>query len=120
RTFGLGYIPSDGWMNAVEQKNTLRNKYFPAKGNSIQSAFAAQADVNWINVGPINVEQGIGAHSGRVNTIVTNPVNDQIAYLGAANGGVWKTTNGGKIWTPLTDHAVSLAMGALAIDPVNP
>ena len=40
--------------------------------------------------------------------------------VGAATGGVWKTTNGGTSWTPLTDNACGLAMGSVAIDPVNP
>lgn len=121
RTFGLGYIPQDAWVKAMNQKDALINKYFPhGKGGMVQNAFASQANVSWINVGPINIEQGIGAHSGRVNTIVTNPTNENIAYLGAANGGVWKTINGGQTWRPLTDNAISLAMGALAIDPSNP
>ena len=51
----------------------------------------------------------------------TNP---NVVYIGGAQGGVWKTTNGndadGAItWTPLTDAQASLAMGAIAIDPNN-
>ncbi len=120
RAFGLGYIPQDGWMNAMKQKEALQNNYFPkGKSSSTQSTFSLPADVKWINVGPINIDQNSGAHAGRVNTIVTNPKNPSIAYLGAANGGVWKTINGGQSWKPLSDNAVSLAMGALAIDPSN-
>jgi len=120
RAFGLGYIPQDGWMNAMKQKEVLKNKYFPkGKFNTVQSAFSLPANVKWINVGPINIDPTSGAHSGRVNTLVTSFKNQFIAYLGAANGGVWKTTNGGQSWKPLTDNAVSLAMGALAIDPSN-
>jgi len=43
-----------------------------------------------------------------------------VIYLGATDGGVWKTTNGGKTWTPLTDHEPMIAMGkpnAIAINP---
>ena len=39
--------------------------------------------------------------------------------MGPATGGVWKTTNGGTSWTPLTDTQCSLAMGSIAIDPSN-
>ena len=91
RAYGLGYIPQDGWMNALKQKEALHNKYFlNGKSNSIQSAFASQADASWINVGPINIQLGgnLDYHSGRVNTIVTHPTDENIAYLGGANGGI--------------------------------
>ena len=52
--------------------------------------------------------------SGRVKALVVDPRNSNVVYLGAAQGGVWKTTNGGDSWTPLTDDQPSLAMGALA------
>src|SRR5262249_48386806 len=35
-------------------------------------------------------------------------------------GGIWKTTDGGSTWSPLTDNQPALAMGAVAIDPSNP
>src|SRR5262249_35269194 len=41
-------------------------------------------------------------------------------YIGAAEGGVWKTVNGGVSWKPLTDSQPSLANGAIALDPSNP
>jgi photosystem II stability/assembly factor-like uncharacterized protein len=40
-------------------------------------------------------------------------------YAGAVNGGIWKTTNGGSTWTPLTDTQTSLSMGGMALDPNN-
>jgi photosystem II stability/assembly factor-like uncharacterized protein len=121
RAFGLGYIPQDGWIKAIKQRDALRDKYFgTGKGSTIQSVNASLANANWINVGPINIQSGYLSHSGRINTIVTDPTNDKIAYFGAANGGVWKTTNKGQSWHATSDNAYSLAMGALAIDPTNP
>jgi len=43
-----------------------------------------------------------------------------VVYLGAAQGGVWKTTDGGLTWTPLTDSQQTLAIGSLALDQSNP
>jgi photosystem II stability/assembly factor-like uncharacterized protein len=43
-----------------------------------------------------------------------------VVYLGANGGGVWKTTDGGQTWAPLTDNQPSLEIGALALDPTNP
>ncbi len=49
-----------------------------------------------------------------------HPSDVNIGYVAAAGGGVWKTTNGGQAWTPISDQLSSLASGALAIDPINP
>jgi hypothetical protein len=35
-------------------------------------------------------------------------------------GGVWKTTDGGTTWSPLTDQQATLSMGATAAAPSNP
>ncbi|MGH8427980.1 MAG: VPS10 domain-containing protein [Gammaproteobacteria bacterium] len=41
-------------------------------------------------------------------------------YFGAADGGVWKTTDAGRTWQPLMQHEGSAAVGAIAIAPSNP
>ncbi len=46
--------------------------------------------------------------------------NSKVLYVGGSLGGVWKTTNGGNSWTPLTDFQPTLATGAIAVDPSNP
>src|SRR5581483_8997071 len=46
---------------------------------------------------------GGGAVSGRVTGIAADPTNASIIYLATAGGGVWKTTDGGSNWSPLTD-----------------
>jgi uncharacterized protein (TIGR03437 family) len=62
--------------------------------------------------------------SGRVSTIALDPgyngTSNRTIYLGAAQGGVWRSRDNGATWMPLTDAQPSLAMGALAIDPTNP
>ena len=37
-----------------------------------------------------------------------------------AGGGVWKTTDGGTTWTPLTDNQATLSMASIALAPSNP
>src|SRR6478736_4538603 len=41
-------------------------------------------------------------------------------YAGAASGGVWKTTDGGLRWTPVSDSMPVAAIGALAVAPSDP
>lgn len=58
--------------------------------------------------------------TGRVRAIAAHPLDSSIIYAGSASGGVWKTTDDGASWRPITDYQCSLNTGAIAIDPVNP
>jgi hypothetical protein len=64
-----------------------------------------------------------GNTSGRVEAIAIDPTDatGNTVLIGAAQGGVWKSIDGGVTWQALTDSQASLAMGALAIaiDPTN-
>jgi photosystem II stability/assembly factor-like uncharacterized protein len=71
----------------------------------------------WESIGPFSIN---GTAIGRISTVAVHPTNSNVLYIGGAQGGVWKTINGGSTWTPLTDRQCSLAMGSIVIDPVNP
>lgn len=70
---------------------------------------------NWKprNIGPAGM-------SGRIVAIDAVHSNPNIIYVGAASGGVWKTTNGGAEWTPIFDEQPILNIGSLAIQQSNP
>ncbi|MEZ4637737.1 MAG: hypothetical protein R2856_22735 [Caldilineaceae bacterium] len=55
-----------------------------------------------------------------MRALAIDPTDSNTVYLGSALGGVWKTTNGGDSWTPLTDDQASLASAAIVIDPADP
>jgi photosystem II stability/assembly factor-like uncharacterized protein len=86
---------------------------------------------NWIQMGPTAIPDGqtISTYygkpnipklvTGRITAIVIDPVNPNIIYIGTALGGIWKTTDAGRNWLPISDYEKSLAIGALAIDPKN-
>ena len=57
--------------------------------------------------------------SGRVTAIAVDPADANTLYVGTAQGGLYRTQNGGATWTPLMDSALSLAIGAITIDPLN-
>src|SRR6185295_174119 len=62
--------------------------------------------------------------TGAVNALLPHPTDPDVLYLGAVNGGVWKTTTATAAepaWTPLTDGFGSLAIGngALRFDPTD-
>ena len=41
-------------------------------------------------------------------------------YFGAVNGGVWKTTDAGTVWTPIFDNQPVASIGAIAVAPSDP
>ena len=69
--------------------------------------------------GPAALNSSGGFVSGRITGIAVDPTNSSTIYIAAADGGVWKTTDGGTNWAPLTDNQATLAMGAIAIAPSN-
>lgn len=76
---------------------------------------------NWVPIGPqpVNMLYGRDPSSGRVSSVAVDPLNPNIVYAAAAGGGLWKTTDGGNTWTPLTDNLPRLSSGSVAVDPVN-
>ena len=67
----------------------------------------------WRNIGP-----NLGGRSLAAAGSVARP-NEY--YFGATGGGLWKSTNGGTDWAPVTDQKISSSsVGAIAICPTNP
>lgn len=62
---------------------------------------------------------GPAGMSGRVTSIALSKFDKNQIYIGAASGGVWKSTNGGISFVPVFDHADIQSIGALATDPVR-
>jgi photosystem II stability/assembly factor-like uncharacterized protein len=108
-------IPVDAYTNALVQKSLLpEDRLLP---NSPTST------VSWVSVNPIGMfysRTNNNYVSGRTNSIAFHPSNPNIIYVGAAQGGVWKTTNGGINWIAVTDGLSSLSCGDVVIDPSNP
>ena len=67
----------------------------------------------WRNIGP---DRG-----GRSLTAAGSSARPNEYYFGAVGGGVWKTVDGGTVWTPVTDGKIkSSSVGAIAVAPSNP
>ncbi len=58
--------------------------------------------------------------SGRITAIDAVVDDPKTVYLGAASGGVWKTTNAGATWTSVFDEQPILNIGSIAIQQNNP
>ncbi len=57
---------------------------------------------------------------GRTKAAAGVPGQPNVFYIGAVNGGVWKTTDYGRVWTPIFDDQPSGSIGAIAVAPSNP
>src|SRR5438105_3098447 len=63
----------------------------------------------------------IGPHrGGRTVAAAGVPGQPNVFIIGVCNGGVWKTTDYGRVWTPIFDDQPTGSIGALAIAPSNP
>ena len=74
----------------------------------------------WIAIGPQPIFTQTHPFAGRVTAVAPHPTVSTTIYLGADNGGIWRTTDDGLSWTPLTDGIPVPAVQSLAIDPVDP
>jgi photosystem II stability/assembly factor-like uncharacterized protein len=54
------------------------------------------------------------------SSTVVDPNDPSTVYIGNPGSGVWKTTDAGAHWTPMTDGQASLAIGSIALAPSNP
>src|SRR5262249_6575965 len=58
--------------------------------------------------------------AGRVNAVTGVPGQPNTFYFGSVGGGVWKTANSGRTWTPIFDGTGVASIGAIAVAPSNP
>jgi photosystem II stability/assembly factor-like uncharacterized protein len=100
--------PDDAYYNMMEQKFELRKIH----------GYYLQEPEQWTCLGPTPINF-YGTSSGRVSTVAYDPRDPtgNTIFLGGAQGGVWKTTDGGLHWFPKTDNEKALASGSIAIDP---
>src|SRR5438034_9684974 len=70
-------------------------------------------NLQWRSIGPANM-------GGRIDDIAVVESNTHVCYVGAATGGVWKTTNNGTTFEPLFDEQGSTSIGDIAIAPNDP
>ncbi len=79
----------------------------------------------WREEGPRVVPENLLSYkssgNGRANVIRLHPTDDDVLFVGAASGGVWKSLNRGKSWEllPFTD-VLSIGVSDIAISQTNP
>ena len=115
RAYPFDRIPADGRSMAIQQTRVMQEQLRNAlqNGGKKEGGATFLAAQQWQEIGPYNI-------GGRIRAIAVNPLNTDIVFIGAAAGGVWRTTDGGANWSTTFDQQASLAMGAIAINQTNP
>jgi photosystem II stability/assembly factor-like uncharacterized protein len=72
----------------------------------------AYHDLEWRPIGP--------PRGGRTRAVAGVPGQPNVFYVGAVNGGVWKTDDAGRTWQPIFDSEPTQSIGAIAIAPSDP
>jgi hypothetical protein len=118
---GAASATSDGAASATDAQSADVN----ASSSSSFVSTTSDGTPVWTSVGPAPLPNGqtFGVTqpvSGRVSAIAVHPTNSDIAYVGTAQGGVYRTLDGGASWTAIFDNAQTLAIGSIAIAPSQP
>ena len=92
---------------------TIINKRLPNEvaGLAQQSDASFYSALRWRMIGPFR--------AGRVNAVSGVVTEPDTFYFGSVGGGVWKTINAGRTWTPIFDSQPVASIGALAVAPSN-
>src|SRR5882762_5252927 len=130
RASANGHIPSGAHGNAFRHMQSM----MVAEGKLTRHAdgtFAETATANaapsafpaWTPLGPAPTTGGeFSPVSGRVTTIAVDPTDatGNTVLIGGAQGGIWRSVDGGNTWTAVGDQNASLSMGSIAFAPSNP
>jgi hypothetical protein len=102
-------------------RNACRASLLLATAGVTLAGFAASADLSFESASTALHWRLVGPHrGGRTRAVTGVPGQIDTFYIGAVNGGVWKTTDAGRTWNPIFDAEPTQSIGAIAVAPSNP
>jgi photosystem II stability/assembly factor-like uncharacterized protein len=119
RTFVFAAVVASLFSSASAQKHSKKGQ--SAKSQSVaapQPAPVAHLDpsllqtLHWRGIGPFR--------GGRTRAAAGVPSQPNVFYIGVCNGGVWKTDDYGRTWTPIFDQQPTGSIGSLAVAASDP
>jgi len=122
RTYPFDEIPA-GMRRRAWDSLPQRDKYSGLNQSNISGPGLEAVGTVWSPIGPAPTTSAFpnngGPTSGRINGIAVSPTNTQIVLIGSATGGIWRSTDGGTTFTPVSDNQVDLSVGTIAFAPSN-
>src|SRR6266436_3257809 len=125
-------VPHGAYGAAVKDIHVMESSQADAATSSIFGPRVPPRGVSptWNFIGPkpmLNALSNFGGAivgttfnaTGRITAIAADPTTPGRLFVGAANGGVWMSTDGGSTFKPISDALPSQAIGAIVLDPVN-
>ena len=91
---------------------SLRAAQSPAPAPAPADLKVYAAEMRWRSIGPFR--------GGRTKAITGVPGDPHAFYMAPVNGGVWKTTDAGRTWTPVFDDQPTGSIGSIAVAPSDP
>ncbi len=113
RSYPNDSIPSDARRKAWDSRPRGRGAGIEAQASS----------TTWRAIGPAPTNSAfpnLGVVSGRINSIAISPSDPRTVLVGSGTGGVWRSSNRGASFVPVSDDQVDLAVGSIAFSPSNP
>tara|TARA_R110002072_G_scaffold14272_1_gene59291 strand:+ start:49349 stop:53875 length:4527 start_codon:yes stop_codon:yes gene_type:complete len=130
---GSGYKQYKRWeykMERMVNEDGLIRKNFnrmtldaALEANAIDLAGTNSRMAGWTDLGPTSYTNGSSGYNGglgRVNVVGFHPTDGNTIYVGTPAGGLWKSTNGGSSWNPMTDALASIGVSGIAVDHSAP
>ncbi len=103
-------LTAAGFLIAELQPVAQQAPVTPASAQDLHGACCR--DLQYRMIGPFR--------GGRTKSAAGVPGQPNVFYIGVCNGGVWKTTDYGHVWTPIFDDQPTGSIGAVAVAPSNP
>lgn len=107
-----------------ELGNRLPADHFYKEVMAFKARKGVASEANWTNIGPIDLPTNTGTGQpngmGRVNAIAFHPTDVDVLYVGAPQGGLWVSVDGGNSWEVLTDQQPTLGVSSIIVNYENP
>ncbi|HMM12257.1 MAG TPA: T9SS type A sorting domain-containing protein [Bacteroidales bacterium] len=100
KVFPHGRFSQEHYLEGLRQAGDLHRR-------------SPRRQIMWEPAGPVNI-------GGRITDIEAHPLQPETIYVGAASGGIFKSTDNGQSWQHLFEQQPVISIGDIAIDPSNP
>ncbi|MBS1913487.1 MAG: hypothetical protein JST22_15980 [Bacteroidetes bacterium] len=112
RRYPFDVVPAGALASAIRAIQGMQSQLDESRAKGDRQAHLLAAST-WEAIGPVNI-------GGRIQAIAQHPTKQGVIFIGAASGGVWKSTDDGATWNTTFDKQASISIGAIAIDRTDP